>query len=343
MIRFLYRHFYYRLLTGSLAGLLGYMVIITVFSLQYRYYAVPLRWIDILSFLSFGIVMQESIVQVNRWLDRKVPWTDRPFRRLGAQALAGFAITLFWIVAVRLALILLLFPQWLIILSDELVTFLVVLFMAWAFALTELGVFLNTSYRNSLAELERFRKENVEYQFEMLKLQLNPHFLFNSLNTLSSLVYEDAEKSSEFIRRLSDVYRYVLDNRDRELVPLKKELEFISSYTFLLSIRFQDMVFFVEDVDEAALEKQIAPMTVQLLVENAVKHNVASRQRPLTIDIFTEDNDLWVVNNLQLKDKSENSGVGLKNIKSRYAFLTDREVEIITDVTAFKVKIPLIG
>ena len=342
MIRFLYRNFLYRLLFGALAGLLDYLLIVVVFSLQYRYYTFGLRWDDVLAFLFFGIVMQESLVQANRWLDRRVPWDSEPFRRLGIQALAGLLLTLFWVAAVRLAVVLLFFPGRLVILADETIIFLVTLTLVWAFDLTELGVFLNRNYRNSLAELERFRKENAEYQFEMLKLQLNPHFLFNSLNTLSSLVYENADKASEFIRKLSDVYRYVLDNRNRELVSLKQEMEFISSYAFLLRIRFQGMVFFEEEVQEEVLEKRIAPMTVQLLLENAVKHNVASRQKPLTIRIFTLDNELWVVNNLQLRERSENTGLGLKNIRSRYTFLTDREVEILPGEDEFKVKIPLI-
>jgi LytS/YehU family sensor histidine kinase len=176
----------------------------------------------------------------------------------------------------------------------------------------------------------------------MLKLQLNPHFLFNSLNTLSSLVYEDAGKASEFIRRLSDVYRYVLDNRNREMVSLRQEMEFVSSYTYLLGIRFQGMVDFTLEVEEQAMDRQVAPMTLQLLIENAVKHNVASRQRPLAIRIFTKMDDLWVVNNLQLKETGENTGVGLKNIRSRYAFLTSREVLITSDEKTFTVKIPLI-
>jgi LytS/YehU family sensor histidine kinase len=286
--------------------------------------------------------MTESIVLTNRWLDGKITWVSSPFKRFGIQLVTGVVITLVLIVALRLGGILLLFPGRLIIFSDEVVKFLVVLFLVLVFNIVELGVFLNRNYRNSLAELERFRKENVEYQFEMLKLQLNPHFLFNSLNTLSSLVYEDPDKSAEFIRKLSDVYRYVLDNRDKELVSLKQEMEFISAFTFLLGIRFQGMVSFRNEVDKDSLTKKIAPMTVQLLVENAVKHNVASRQKPLTVQIFTEDHDLWVVNNLQLKEGAGNSGVGLKNIKSRYTFLTDREVEILKDETSFKVKIPLI-
>jgi sensor histidine kinase YesM len=343
MITFIYKQLYKRLIFGITAGFIGYLFIILTFSLQYRYYTVPFGLADILTFTLAGIAMTESIVLANRWLDRKITWASNPFKRFGVQLVTGIVITLVLIVVLRIAGILLFFPGRLIIFSDEVVKFLVVLFLVLVFDFIELGIFLIRNYRNSLAELERFRKENVEYQFEMLKLQLNPHFLFNSLNTLSSLVYEDTEKSAEFIRKLSDVYRYVLDNRDRELVSLKQEMEFISAFTFLLGIRFQEMVFFKVDIRKDAMSKQIAPMTVQLLVENAVKHNVASKGKPLTIEISTENDVLWVMNNLQLKHRTENTGVGLKNIKSRYSYLTDRRVEIIQAETSFKVKIPLIG
>jgi sensor histidine kinase YesM len=342
MISFLYQRFYKRMLFGIAAGIAGYLLIILTFSLQYRYYSIPLNLLDFLSFMVFGVVMTELLVRTNRKLDRKVPWVSSPVKRSAVQALTGLLLALLVIVVLRLSVILLFFPDRLIILSDEVVIFLVVFFLVLVFDLVELGIFLNRNYRNSLAELERFRKENAEYQFEMLKLQLNPHFLFNSLNTLSSLVYDDADKASEFIRRLSEVYRYVLDNRSKELVSIRQELGFITSFTYLLEIRFQGMVHFKVEVRDEDLEKQIPPMTVQLLVENAVKHNVASRQKPLTITISTDTQDLWVTNNLQLKENSENTGVGLKNIKSRYGFLTDREVEILKDEKAFTVKVPLI-
>lgn len=342
MISFLYKRFYHRLAFGIAGGFLGYLLIVLIFSLRYRYYTIPLRADDWLAFAGIGILMMEMLVRANRWLDYRFPWAAHPLRRLAVQALVGTLITLLVMVLLRLGAIMLLFPGWLIILQDEVAMVLAVLFLVLVFNLTELGIFLNRNYRNSLAELERFRKENAEYQFEMLKLQLNPHFLFNSLNTLSSLVYENAEKASDFVRKLSDVYRYVLDNRSKEIVTLKEEMTFIASYTFLLGIRFQGMVDFKLDIEEKALDRQVAPMTAQLLIENAVKHNIASRQRPLTIHIFTKNDDLWVTNNLQLKEKSENTGVGLKNISSRYAFLTSRQVEIIRNEESFTVKVPLI-
>jgi LytS/YehU family sensor histidine kinase len=171
---------------------------------------------------------------------------------------------------------------------------------------------------------------------------LNPHFLFNSLNTLSSLVHEDQAKSTEFIRKLSDVYRYVLDNRKKELVTLREEMEFIRAFTFLQGLRFQGMIDSRYHIDEAVLDMKIAPMTLQLLVENAVKHNVASRKMPLWIEILTIKKEIIVTNNLQPKEEQAGTGVGLKNITSRYEFLSGRKVQIIQDEHLFKVIIPLI-
>jgi LytS/YehU family sensor histidine kinase len=205
-----------------------------------------------------------------------------------------------------------------------------------------MALYLNERYRKSLAEVERFRKENAEYQFEMLKLQLNPHFLFNSLNTLSSLVHEDRDNAAEFIRRLSDVYRYVLQNRSKELVTLKEEMDFIRAFAFLQELRFRGMIFFHIDIKNDVLERRIAPMTLQLLIENAVKHNVASMKTPLNIKIISLENRISVVNNIQLKNEFPGTGVGLKNISSRYAFLSDRKVEIIKDEHKFEVIVPLI-
>jgi LytS/YehU family sensor histidine kinase len=251
-------------------------------------------------------------------------------------------IAIFWVILIRLALNYLLFHGKLVIFSDELMLLMLALTLLIIFNLFEFGFYLNERYRRSLAEVERFRKENAEYQFEMLKLQLNPHFLFNSLNTLSSLVHHDAGKATEFIRRLSDVYRYVLENRNKELVSLREEMEFINSFSFLQGLRFQGMIDFRFTISKEMLDRKIAPMTLQLLVENAVKHNVVSRKQPLSIIISAENDNLVIKNNLQPKEELSGTGVGLKNISSRYAFLTDRKVEIIKEDNLFKVIIPLI-
>jgi two-component system, LytTR family, sensor kinase len=339
---FIFRKWYYRLLSGALAGVLTWFLVEVGLNLQYRYFILFTEPMNYLYAAVIGAVMQENIYRAGFWLEKIRSWELGPARRFVLQTLACIVIAAFWVLAVRFLLYHLLFPGKLIILTDELMIFLLVVFFIITLNLGELGSFLINRYRKSLAEVEKFRKENAEYQFEMLKLQLNPHFLFNSLNTLSSLVHEDPAKSAEFIRKLSDVYRYVLDNRNKEVVPLREEMEFIRAFAFLQGLRFQGMIDFRLDVNEASLDKKIAPMTLQLLIENAVKHNVASRKMPLWISIVTGNKEIIITNNLQPKEGQPGTGVGLKNIASRYDFLTGRKVVIDHDDKQFKVVIPLI-
>lgn len=191
---------------------------------------------------------------------------------------------------------------------------------------------------------ERLEKEAVRSQFEALKDQLSPHFLFNSLSILTSLIHEDVALSERFIKQLSKAYRYLLEQRDQELVPLKTELDFIAAYTFLLQIRFEDKFEVVLDVPQSVQDQyRIAPLSLQLLVENAVKHNRMSMRERLRVRIYAEDEFLIVANPRQPRDPPEPStGVGLTNITNRYALLTERPVWYGEQYGLFVVKIPLI-
>jgi LytS/YehU family sensor histidine kinase len=228
-------------------------------------------------------------------------------------------------------------------LLDEMILVGLILFSILIFTIVDLSIFLLRKWRFSLAELERFKKENAEFRFESLRSQVNPHFLFNSLNTLSSLVYEDQAKAEQFIRELSDVYRYILENRENEVIRLDKELAVAQSYIYLNRIRFGNNLQVKIDIPESSKSLLIAPFTLQLLIENSIKHNVISTKKPLSIMIGQEDNYLVVKNNMQKKEVKEySSAMGLKNINSRYGFLTDRKVEINENENEFIVKIPLI-
>jgi two-component system, LytTR family, sensor kinase len=339
---FIDKKWFVRLLTGALAGLLTWLLAEVLLNIRYRYFVMFLEPMNYLYAAFTGIFVRETLFRTGKMLDKVLLWDKSPAKRLLIQMLAGILIAFTWVSVIRLVIRFIFFQGTLIIFSDELVLLLLVIILISSYNLAEFAFFLNERYRKSLSEVERFRKENAEYQFEMLKLQLNPHFLFNSLNTLSSLVHEDPSKSAEFIRRLSDVYRYVLENRNKELVSLREEMEFIRSFTFLQELRFHGMIFFQFEVSEQVLDRKIAPMTMQLLVENAVKHNVASRKLPLQISIISGENEISVMNNLQPKDEAPGTGVGLKNIASRYAFLSERKIEIIKKDHLFKVIIPLI-
>jgi len=199
------------------------------------------------------------------------------------------------------------------------------------------------NWRKTLTEKEEFKRTSLSAEFEALKNQVNPHFLFNSLNTLSSLIDENPKQANEFVQKLSSVYRYVLTHRDKETVMLHEEIDFIKSYIFLNQIRFGANLNSIIDVNANCLNKQIPTLTVQMLIENAIKHNVISAQKPLNISITCNQEYLNVENNLQPKlTSSESNGIGLNNIIERYKYLTKKEVIISKTDNKFEVSVPLI-
>ena len=184
---------------------------------------------------------------------------------------------------------------------------------------------------------------NASAQFETLKNQIDPHFLFNSLNVLSSLIEENPENAQRFTTSLSKIYRYVLEQKDKELVPLKEELDFAKTYMKLLTIRFENSLTYSLPETQIDPEAKVVPLSLQLLLENTIKHNIVSDMQPLHISISVEGDYLVISNNLQKKDVLKSGeGVGLKNIVSRYAILTSKQVNIESDTSSFKVKIPIL-
>lgn len=198
-------------------------------------------------------------------------------------------------------------------------------------------------WKKSLMEKEQLKRDSISAEFETLKNQINPHFLFNSLNTLSSLIDENPKTANEFVQKLSSVYRYVLTQKDKETVSLREEINFIDSYLFLNKIRFGENISCKIDVPEIYLEKKVATLTLQMLIENCIKHNIISQSKPLHIEIKIDDAMIVVKNNLQLKTvPNESNGIGLNNIVHRYQFLSSIAVEMIKNETEFIVKIPLL-
>lgn len=197
--------------------------------------------------------------------------------------------------------------------------------------------------QESLVKAEKFERENTQIRFETLKSQLNPHFLFNSLNVLSSLIRKDSERAQQFIDEFSSVYRYTLDVIDRPVVELREELEFAKSFLYLQKIRFDEAVQTEINIDVQKLKYFVPPLAVQTLLENAFKHNKASEESPLQIKIFNEDNMLVINNNLQPKLKSSTSkGVGITNLKKRYELLGFDNLEFRIKENQYSAKLPLI-
>lgn len=193
------------------------------------------------------------------------------------------------------------------------------------------------------AENERLKRNQLENQLSQLKAQLNPHFLFNSLSTLKAMVENKDENSVEYLIKLSEVYRYFLENSASHLVSIKEELKIANAYFFMLKSRFENNIQLKINLTDEDLEKKIPAMSLQLLIENAVKHNVISKGKPLTIEIVRVESKLLIINNLQPKRTSEESTrIGLKNLNNRSKILTNKEIDSQQTEQEFIVKIPLI-
>lgn len=194
-------------------------------------------------------------------------------------------------------------------------------------------------------QMELLKEENLRSQYEALKNQINPHFLFNSFSTLISLIEEAPDQAAGFVQKLSNVYRYVLTTQDKQLVKLSDEIEFTKAYTYLLGKRFSDGLHIEISISDEALKCSIIPLAMQMLIENAVKHNIVSHKMPLRVLISTNDENtyLTVSNNLQKKNLVEHSTrIGIKNIKLRYAYYTNAAVIIEEDGEKFSISLPLI-
>jgi len=205
------------------------------------------------------------------------------------------------------------------------------------------STFFFWAWRTNVQKTEALARENIQSQFEALKSQLDPHFLFNSLNTLASLIDDENSSAQKYLEQLADVYRYVLVSREKNTVTLEEEMAFLDAYIYLNKTRFRDNLQVEKKVSVAAYQQQIAPLSLQLLVENAIKHNIVSRDSPLMIKILQEGNTLSVENNIQEKKTFEKSTkVGLQNIINRYRLLTERPIEVVVNELSFVVKVPLL-
>lgn len=196
-------------------------------------------------------------------------------------------------------------------------------------------------YAQSLINEEELKRENLIARYEALKNQVNPHFLFNSLNTLSGVVEQTPEKAVEFIKKLSDIYRYVLDQRDKEIIPIEEEMKFVENYIHLAKVRHGEGLLL--ETDKKLKNVFVAPLGLQILIENAIKHNVISDDEPLKIEIFVEAGYIVVRNNVQKKSTSiNNTFIGLENLKNRYSLFSPKPVVILDDEKHFVVKLPVI-
>jgi sensor histidine kinase YesM len=275
---------------------------------------------------------------MNQFIDVRVSWIDSPVRRFLTGMVATVSYTSIVIIA-AIEFFALVFhfnfgnstvPT---VIYSVIITVVVSLFLH--------GRQFLLNWRKLELDAVKLRNENLISQYESLKSQMDPHFLFNSLNVLTNLVYENADQSARFIKQLSEVYRYVLDVRNQELVPLDMELKFTESYLYLQQIRFGHKLRVVNEL--GATQSYIPPLALQMLVENAIKHNVIAEAQPLTIRLYAHGDRMVVENNIQQKMIMEDStGIGLQNIGKRYRFLTGCDITVKDTDGQFRVSLPIV-
>lgn len=276
-------------------------------------------------------------------LDRKLPWLHFPLKRLIVQTLVTIVLSLTIIVVVILLNGLFMHEQITTGYFLERGSFMVKIAFSFIVvgSLGSNAMLFFKNWKEAAVQQEKLKREQLALQYETLKSQVNPHFLFNNLNSLTSLISTNPEKAIDFVKKLSEVYRYVLDQKNNELVDLDTELKFLESYVYLQKIRFETNLDVQIDVNP--MNYKVIPLSVQMLVENAIKHNEISDKKPLQIRIFTTDDQFLVVENrLQKKTGSEGSGTGIQNISDRYKFFTDRSMSITFNLERFRVSIPLL-
>jgi two-component system LytT family sensor kinase len=203
--------------------------------------------------------------------------------------------------------------------------------------------FINYKRGADLVE-EKMKKENLMIKYESLRNQIDPHFLFNSFSVLNSLIKPNPDLATKFLNNLSDMYRYVLDNRDNNIIAIKEELKCLDSYITLMQIRHEGCIKAFINISDDVLEQNIPTMSLQMLVENAIKHNSFNEITPLNIQIFSHENYIEVRNNKNIrKNMKTSAGIGLENIKNRYNYYSEKKVEIFNNENEFIVRLPVLN
>lgn len=305
----------------------------------------------ILSLIDCWVILESSFL-ISRLLEKRFPWIVSPWLRFTMQSLMMVVIMII-LLSVQASLCSAFWGEWALDEQTKMAEWRInaigVVFSLMVSAVHTIYYMLK-NWKNSLEETTHLQFKAMEFkevamqaELQALKSQLNPHFMFNNFSVLSELIDTDKEAASEFLSKLSKVYRYMIHNQKRDLISLNEEIEFVRSYFHLMHIRHQDNVNLEINITKEALQMYIPPITVQLLIENAIKHNVASKDRPLLIKITAHNDNLIVANNLQLiANVFPSTGVGLKNIKDIYNILgSERKPSVTTSEKEYSVCLPL--
>ncbi|WP_420388557.1 sensor histidine kinase [Roseivirga sp.] len=333
-----------------------FFVVIGVLFLFYLYYAennfLP-HVVEDFNLYAFTVLAAAGIGfgigYINGWLNRQMPWRSNVLGRFLAGlsidfVFLGLVLLLFGWLANTLGLIdYQMFPEDMFIRQIELKLIVLSLITMFIVTLVEFNRFSYNEYTVGQIRKLKSERKQLELQFEALKSQLSPHYLFNSMNTISSLVYRDPNTAENFIRNLAETFNYVLNTREVQLVSLEEEIEALKDYAYLLTIRYADAITLNIEVDQSLMKRPVPPLTLQLLVENAVKHNVVSLDQPLKIHVRASEEQLIVLNNKTgTPGQTASHRVGLDNIKNRYAFFTAQEI-VVEDSDYFEVRLPMLN
>ncbi len=334
-----YRYFF-------IAALAVYTYISTLLCEVYKYFNIAIEW-----YVAFGTIalitlfIWEGSRLMEHLFKKKLSTNNNKIKIQVFFFFAGSVLTTLVTVAVVFFVSMVLHNY---TLKQTLVPLKLNLIYAWLanllFHLLNAIVFYFYQYRTKWMEAEELKRVSAQAELQIIKNQINPHFLFNNLNVLSALVMKNTEEANKFIEEFSKVFRYILNNHDKELVELKTELDFIKPYIFLLQKRFSDALCVSVQIPEGYGGYYIIPASLQMLIENAIKHNVVSKSKPLHIDVHLNgDNTIVVSNNMQPRESAEPSTkIGLANISKRYWLVSGRQVDINKDNNAFTVSIPLL-
>jgi len=294
-----------------------------------------------LAFIIFIQIVWEIFEQLHRLLDRWLPFRKYLYVRILLQLVLGVLILL----GIRMLLMIPLQNQFPVMRDRVVLTMMLVANVGVAIAINLLFISAHfiREWKEELTRVANIEKEKAQMQYHHLKNQVNPHFLFNALTSLDTLVKTDGGLASQYIRHLSKVYRYVLEHEESEVVSLQTELAFIHHYLSLQQIRFRDGLVIDMLISPNAREKKIVMVTLQMLVDNAIKHNEIAADRPLTIGVYDHDGFLCVTNNKQKKDlMGSSTRQGLEQLTTLYAYLTERPVRVLETEKSFTVEIPLL-
>lgn len=293
----------------------------------------------------YAFVLTAVNAYYNDYISTVYSWDKQTQKRLWIGAIGSILLTILAFALVRWFTEVILFGMEFerFIATEEPSYYLVAMVVTLVVSLFLHAFYFYNALQDTKVKEQKIIAGSASAKFDALKNQLDPHFLFNSLNVLTSLIEEDPIQAQKFTTSLSKVYRYVLEQKSKNLISVDEELQFARTYVRLLKMRFEDSIVF--EIPENAMdpEAKIVPLSLQLLLENAVKHNVVTATKPLHIKIYEEDGYLYVTNNLQEKQVvKKRSGVGLQNIRQRYAILTKKEIHIFKSATEFKVRLPML-